>query len=655
LYKKIITTVSATMFILMAVVVSVVTEIHEMSMPTKLGATWAVSLDFEKSGLTDQEAFNELSVLDRRMGLGLYLVTADVEGKSDRDLFVSVAEHQPPIRAFQRYGDVADGKVIGRDYLAHSFATGRYVLVNGAQQPALADWLTDHNVKAEWIADDAGVTIRSFVQGGFTPSFFAALTLLIAMALFWLSVRSRGRALRVLAGVPTWRISSQDLAALGGAISMSGVAVTAVASAVVYLHEGSAFVPYYAKNLFLLVLMLTVLCLTAAAVLGLRAWPSAAMLARRKPAAGAFSGVSLAVRAMIFALVAASVAPAVMSYQTAADTAKNLAMWNSLADQAALREFGGSGDGEAEFARTAHGIGQLVRAAETTGAVSLSLAWSAAPDPDVPGPTVDYGKYQDLVIVSRSWLKLIQRPETPAAGLHRMEATNVPPAALKFIDETWKLWARDPKITLGTTPGTEFYDFSSSQPLAITATGGHDLKFLSRALVVVIDKVYPAINDDNLGSLCSTGNVSFTGLDSTERLTHTYRINSNWRVVRAAADGILAARFAAYFAWIQAISTLGLLIALLVTTGVGAFISSVVNARHDFPLRLFGSSWTAIIGNRIIKESAILGGLSLAIAALQPGSIWLILLTFCLALSMVIGCHLLTARWNFRQIAHRNI
>jgi hypothetical protein len=649
LYKKIITAVSFMLFSSLALVVNVVSEIHETGFPTKLDAKWTVNLDFENSGLTDQQAFDQLGELDERLDLGLHKIAPDLDRPGAGEVFVALRSQQNLPQAFARYGG-PDGTVIAPDYLQNSFATGRYLLANDNQQATMQRWLAEKKIKAEWTQDDLSNSLRLFIQGGFAPSLIAALALLMAMSLFWLSIRARGRALRVLAGVPTWKISGQDLFSLAIRVALGGVFALILGIGIVSVREGISLTGYFAQTLGLCVPLFTLLTVGCGALLSLKAWPSSEMLARRKPAAGSMRGVALAVRVVIFAIVAAAIGPAVTAFSEARYLAQNLAVWNSLADQAGLSFVVGSGNGDSEMAATAGALGKVIAAARKTDAVSLSVAWDTK-KADFAS-TNDFGRHESLAIVSQSWLRLIRRADDP--GLRRIPATAIAPEAEEFLDAQWELLARDGEPSHEKNSNLSFYEFSGSRPLPVSDVGGASLDFLNRALVIVIDDIHLAVNDETLAAFSTGANITFTDLDKTQRLISASGISKNWRVVRAAEEGVLAAQYAKYFAWLRALATMSLIVALVITTAVGAFISAVVQARHDFPLRIFGRSWWDILQWRILRESWAVVGIGWVVALLQSSQNIYVALVTALAIAIIYVAHLRAASWTFHQIAHRN-
>ncbi len=286
--------------------------------------------------------------LEEKFDLQLYKVSPNSE-KPGGQFFTPLSSRASQGTSFPRYGNTPDGEINSPDYLKNSYASGTYLLVNDQHRAEVRRWLSGRRIRADWTADNVSASVRLFAQGGFAPSLVATMALIVAMCLFWLAVRARARALQVLAGVPTWKISLRDLQSLAYAIGSGGVIVLTLSSAIVATLKGAEFTPYFTKTLGQLIVTFLGLSLAGATLLSLKAWPTARMLARREPAVGQLIGVSRGVRVLIFMLVAVSIWPAAQVYDLAAESAKNARAWNKLSDKAALVNFGSPGNREEEF------------------------------------------------------------------------------------------------------------------------------------------------------------------------------------------------------------------------------------------------------------------------------------------------------------------
>src|ERR671933_62867 len=234
----------------------------------------------------------------------------------------------------QRFGDEPDAQIRDSAALEHSYASGQY-LVTGAT-PHLAEfkaWLTTHRIGNKWNDDTLGATLMLVVrQGSFATSLLAAIALMVSLVLYWLSVKAKGRALRVLAGVSTWRIQYEDLGGFLAAMSVVAVICSVVAVIYVGLAHGWVFVPYYAWTLLTfdaIVILITMVCALAMSV---ASWPSTRMLANREPAVKSLRKISVVLKAATFALVLATVAPAFTAYTDSKEAAVQQAQWKLLAD-----------------------------------------------------------------------------------------------------------------------------------------------------------------------------------------------------------------------------------------------------------------------------------------------------------------------------------
>ncbi len=71
MHTRIVIAVSLSLFALLSVVAEIVTDLHDRFTPVELGTKAAVTLDFSESGLTDEEAFQQLGMFSDRLGIGL--------------------------------------------------------------------------------------------------------------------------------------------------------------------------------------------------------------------------------------------------------------------------------------------------------------------------------------------------------------------------------------------------------------------------------------------------------------------------------------------------------------------------------------------------------------------------------------------------------
>lgn len=647
MYQRIIAAVAAALFGLLAVVSGVATDLQDRSFPVAVGATSALTLDFGPSGLSDRAAFARLGELSDRGDLGLVRILPDLAGDQDGQLFVPLGDdpHSVPER-FEWYGDQPVGVLAEQGALAHSFATGQY-LATGSRD-ALDDAqaaLESQGVKVRRV-DDTIAQSASFLlrQESFRTTLLAGFALMMAMALFWLSVRARGRALRVLGGVPARRIQLEDLGRLGLAVALPAVPVTLVAVGVVWLRHGSLWLGPYTATLVRLEVAVLAATLLVALLMSVTSWPSAAMLATRQPAVRALRGSAGALRAVTFVLVVVTAGPAWWAYQEARHSADQEARWRALADQVALRF--PSGLGEQGFVKISGRVGAVVADADRAGEAALSYAME-------PGQ-LGLGEvgYDSVVLVNQSWLDLMDIGTGDVAPVRHDDVSGALISALQPNLDQWRRGRGDG----GATWRSAELLTTRREPIPLAAAGSGDLTFPERPLLVLVPAAARTFDDDFLASLSSSNNLVLTGLEATTARLRAQGLDTTVQVKYAAEDGVLRAQFAAYEAWLRGIALLALAAAFLLALAISATIAAMLHARRDFPLRLHGQRWPAVLRGRVGKEWALglaLGGL--VVLAQSPATLPPTVVVVALALAGTALAHLWATTWTFRQISRRSI
>jgi|GEM_PF-2144090 len=212
MHKKIVVAVSAVQFLLLAFVAIVVSDVHDRFFPEQLDVKAKVTLDFSQSDLRQDDVFQQLGVMSDQWELGLMKVAPDLRGNQSGQIFVQVGQKGDFPKTIQRFGHEPDAKIRDRRALAHSFANGDYLVTGKTDHiDELKHWLASHRVDQKW-NEETLLTILQFliVQSDFGVALLAVSALMVSLVLYWLAVKAKGRALRVLAGVPTSRIQCED-------------------------------------------------------------------------------------------------------------------------------------------------------------------------------------------------------------------------------------------------------------------------------------------------------------------------------------------------------------------------------------------------------------------------------------------------------------
>jgi len=656
-YKRIIVAVAGALFALLALLAAIITDLYDRDFPQAIGAESRLNLDFSESGLSVTEAFAKLEKLDARWNLGLVKVAPDLASDGDGQVYVALNDRDLPDE-FTWFGGDGAGKIVGKDRLETSYPDGFY-LVTGekAHLSEFEDTLKSEGVKVG--RGDASIfKSLEFVvrERGFAAAVLAAFALIAALALFWLSLRARGRALRVLGGCPTSRIQVQDLAGFGGAPLVSAVAVALVASCYVGLFHGWIYVGTFLNALFSLQVAVITVSLLATLIMSASAWPSATMIATRQPAVKSLRSAAIVIQALTFLLVVAAAGPAWSAYKHSSAIAAEMAQWKKLADQVAI-VFATDVD---EMNHMEPLIGKLVKDAESLDKVAFSYTYTQ----EMPMPA-DFGEYSAISYVNQRWLDMVTM-DAPQPAVTKVPYHSIPKGLVKMIREEAELLSRKE------LSDEQFGKFKFLRPIdgfrlpVAQGGGGERLHFADDVLVVVVPSLYDTYNDSALTSMVSGSNIVFTGVTATQELLGKHGldvkalrdrdINGELKVVYVAEEGILRAQFAAYVVWLLNLALIALVIAFTVAAAISALITARLQAKRDFPLRVAGQSWVRILRSRVAKEMLVGVGLVGVVVLLQrPDEIGAVLVAAVYGLLVVPLSHLFAVRWCFDRASKRRI
>ncbi|USG67845.1 hypothetical protein NDK47_11435 [Brevibacillus ruminantium] len=657
MYKRIIVAVSVALFTLLALLAAIITDLNDRDFPQAIGSKGRLNISFNESGYSITEAFSKLEELDTRLKLGLVKIAPDLASEGNGKIFATFNNDGLPDEFTWFSGDDT-GKIVGKDRLANSYPDGLYLVTgNTARLDEFADTLNDSGVKVSR-RDPSILDSLVFVvqERGFTTVILASLALISSLALFWLSVRSRGRALQVLGGSPTMRIQMQDLTEFGGALFVSAGTVAMVAAIYVGVFHGWLYVSTFTKVLISIQVVVIAISILAALILSASAWPSAVMLATRQPAVKSLRSVAIVIQSLTFVLVVATAAPAWSAYKHSSAKATEMAEWKRLADQVSIVFATDIG----EMDRMEPMIGEMVKDAESIEAVALSYTYTKE-----MRPSVDFSRYSAVSFVNQRWLDLVtmgaKQPVVTPVSHH-----NISEDLIREIQEEINILSREGH------PENLFEQLQFLQPVGgsrlsvAQGGGGESLYFGDDILLAVVPSLYDTFNDTALTSMISSNNIVFTGVTATQQLLERHSldvqalrdlgIKGELKVVYIAEEGILQAQFAAYLVWLQNLSLMALAVAFSVATAISALITAILQAKRDFPLRLAGRSWMRILQSRVTKE--LLVGIILVIIVVKlqrPDETGIVLVTAAYGLLIVPLSHLFAVRWCFSGASKRRI
>lgn len=649
MHKRVVLVVSALLFALLAAATWLVTDMHDRAFPESLDVAAGVSLDFGSSQVTDEEAFATLGQYSDRLGMGLIKVAPDLTGDQQGQVFVSVGTRHDLPDSVERFGNQPDAIVRDNSALENSYASGQYLVTGESSGVAeLQAWLQQAGVTSEWQADDLGGTLESVLRlDSLALSLLATAVLLMSLVLYWLAVKARGRALRVLCGAPAWRVQAEDLGGFFLPLLASATVVCAAAAGYVAAMHGIDFVGYYLSTLALFVVIVLVATLIGAVAMSVISAPSASMFATRRPAVSSIRRVSVVAKVVTFLVVLAAVAPAYHALADSRTVAAQQAKWRSLSDQVALSFPYVS---ESRFVELMPTVGAVVADAERSGAVALSYTWTADNLADV-----DLGPTGHISFVNQRWIDLMLAPTGTAASVSG-EYGDLPEEFQAYLSETLPLWSREESGTTTFRENVTVLQLSDAGGVPLARAGGGDLLFPETATLIVVPGPYEQFNDSFLVSAASSGNLVFSGLGETEDRLAGHGLAGTLDLKLVAEEGVLFAQVAEYSAWLKGVSLVALIVALVMSALIAAFIASILNVRRDFPLRLAGRGWWEVLSTRLLRETAIgLVLVGVAVLLTRGTDAPLVLAVGLAALLVAPLAHVTTARWAFANARTRRL
>lgn len=655
--QRVVAGASAMIFLLLAVMVHLLVDMHDRTSPITLGSPPRLMLDFANAGVQGEAAIDALRSLDEDTGLSLVKQAADLSSDLHGVVLIPLNNNPALPETVGRYQD-APARVVGQEAWSHTTATGLYFATGDtAALPRATSELERMGVRVE--RDDA--SIGAGVQGvirlqSMLTAFVTVCLLLATLVLYWLAVKSRRRALSVLAGTPAARVQVHDLGQLMLLVAAVGLSVSLLATVVVGLWRGWVYAPAFAAYFGILGGLMLVVALMVALGMSAVSVPSPALIARRTPATVGVRRAAGAIKGVTFVLVLLAIGPAWVALDRALTEAEQLSRWERLADYASA-EFGLAS--EADIQRLKPTFGQLVREAEVDDALLFSATFAREEDDEDDLPTMGT-RFSDLLgqrwagiaLVNQRWLDVVAADDE--THLDEVPSRDLPPAFLtelsRGFDEPWGR-AEDAQRTVA---GLHFLTpAAGTVPLIGSA---NELAYRDDVLIAVVPGVWATFSDGTLVNF-AYGELLFAGVEETQRRLETHGLARDIKVQHAAEEGILLAQFAAYDAWLSTASIAGLGLALVLAAAISAYIAALLQARNDFARRLAGHQWLRVLAGRALPELGIGGLVAVFVAGLlrPPEQILPVVVTAGLLLAASPVTHVLAARRGFTDVTARKL
>jgi hypothetical protein len=645
---------SAVVFLMVSVLVHLLVGMHDRSSPIALGSPPRLTIELADSGVEGQVALEALRRLDGEASLGLVKQTADV-GRDLRGAVLLPVNGNPTVpRWVERYQD-DPARVVGQAAWSHTTVSGSYYATGDAS--ALPRAISELERAGLRVSRD-DTSIRTGLAGlirlkSMVTAFVTVCVLLATLVLYWLAVKSRRRALSVLAGTPVGRVQLHDLGQLMLLVAAVWLPMSVAATILVGLGRAWVFAPVFAAYLGVLGGLMLVVALVAALWMSAVSVPSPGLIARRAPATLGVRRAAGAIKGVTFVLVLLVIGPAWVALSQASTQAEQLSRWERLADYASV-EIGLAS--EADLRRLEPMFGEFVGEAEDDDSLLFSamyvreeggLATMGTRFAELLGP-----RWTGVALVNQQWLDVMAADEQ--ARLVDVPSRELPRAFLSEMTRTFdELWGRSETSAEETASSLRYLTpASGTVPLIGSA---RELDYRDDVLIAVVPSVSEGFSDGNLVNF-STGGLLFAGFDETQRRLESHGLARDLTVQRAAETGLLLAQFAAYEAWLSTAAIVGLGIALVIAAAMSAYIAALLQARNDFVRRLAGHPWLPVVSGRVVPELAIGGVVAVLVLMVQPSrQVVPVVVTVLLMLIASPVVHVLAARRGFADVVARRL
>lgn len=570
----------------------VLCDLHDRSLPQELHPTAVVSVA-APDGMDDAEVFRQLEERNAALNLGLVKIVPDMERGTDAQVFVPLPGTQldglESGSSIRRFGSLPDGSVAGMERLDSASANGQYLVCgrwDGITRSAFEAWAAGTGARLEYGSDGMEGDLRMLLgQSAFRVAIGATVALMAVLALFWLSFKARSRALRVLAGVPGWKIQFDDAMGLMSPMLAVAAAADAVAVLAVLALRGAVFVPYLLRVMLLFEAMVFGSLLAFVIAVAALCWPSARMIASRRPMPRGLLRASVLVKAMALIAVLAVIAPSAAAFGEASASAREQSVWRRLRDQVSVSTAFGPDQTDMDTKAA-----ELVRTMEERGDAALSYAFVDGQDADaVTG------------IVTRSWLDLIGIDPDATDGIRPIANAELPEQAAETIGQ-FAAWTRNDAAARNLTAESRCYA-ADGVAVPMLKGGSDEMLFPKRATLIVVPDMADFSDSGFLVPALSSRNIVLTGLNATRAQVGRLGLSGKVSVRYVAEDQILRAQFAAYFAWMRAASIILLLAAFAMVAFVGTDVRATLRADHDYPLLLNGYAPLRLAAPTILAET----------------------------------------------------
>lgn len=613
----------------------------------------SASLDFSRTEMSKDEMIAGLANFADNSGIFLARVVADPSDfYNSRSLYVfgKSAPASPEELAWFKPG--MRGQLRPALELDTTPMDGVYVFSGPSSASAdFAHWLDAHKIQYRFTTKTIpGLLQQAIMATGSWLAFLTCSVLLISLAVSWYVLRARARCLKVLCGTRTRLIVLGDLGSLIGDVSRSAFAAWVVALALVAASHKVSKLPHFAAVSGAFIVGALLLTLLFAALVAAMTWSSVEGIASRQPPERHFQAISEVLKTAVLVIVAVALPVAGASIVQAVNLSAENAQWAVLKEQVTVRTAFRSED---DFERGQAEMWKMGAAAQQAGHLSLSYSAGEA----------DLGGYDGVVWVNRHYLRtiapLVGESESAEALLTRVGLGDLPDSVGAHIAEQYSLLNRSGRNLDGFDERLSLFHYTGSEPLPVLSSKRGEMERLTNPLVVIVDAPANAFNDQNLGALMMSGNVSFDDALWVREYLATHPLGTKILSVDRISDSALFnSQLQNQSAWMKTLSFVLVFLALVMSVAVSAMVYALSAARRLFAQRTSGWRWVRILRRRLAWEASltlVIGlGMFTALGSGAKPEAWWILAAIPLYTAISTTLHVRTARTVFaKSLARR--
>ncbi|MFZ4893900.1 hypothetical protein ACL9RL_05580 [Plantibacter sp. Mn2098] len=450
------------------------------------------------------------------------------------------------------------------------------------------------------------------------------LLLLVGLTVSWYVLRARARSVKVSCGAPTWRIVVEDYVSLlrvslppAGIALLSAFAVLCLTGRVSFVLEFAQLILGFIEGMFA-AMLLTALVISACT------WPAVDGIASRRPPERHFRVISEALKAAALIIIALSLPAIGAGIASATQLSEQGARWAALDGQVSIRvraghplnvPIGGNPAGSAPAADPLDRMDPLVAAAQAAGKLTFSYSERAEDDAFVTNEgATGFGEFDGYAMVNPNYLAavasligLTPTAERPLGDLaEEIDVDQLPRTLSRYFLDSYPLWNRDGRTLDGFAERFTFYRYVGPTSFPGLHPGLSRMDDLRNPVIVVIDDPSSTFTPQFLGSTLSSGNLIFSDADWVrDYLTHSPIGADILSIDRGSDSGLFSSQQAHQTAGVQAVSYALVVLALVASIAVSAWIHALARGRRTFVQRTAGWTWPRVLLARLGWEAAL--------------------------------------------------